>query len=33
MVASPLGSFNSTAMVMRFIANNAVHVNGAVRFP
>jgi hypothetical protein len=30
---SPLGSFDNTARVMRYIATNAVHVNGAVRFP
>ena len=28
-----LGSFNKTALVMRYIATNAVHVKGAVRFP
>jgi hypothetical protein len=31
--SSPLGSFNATARVMRYIAQNPVHVNGAVRFP
>lgn len=31
--AGPLGSFRRTATVMRYIATNAVHVNGAVRFP
>jgi hypothetical protein len=30
---SAMGSFNNTARVMRYIAQNAVHVNGAVRFP
>ena len=29
----PLASFNATARAMRFIASNAVHVNGAVRWP
>jgi hypothetical protein len=28
-----MDSFNSTAMVMRYLAQNQVHVNGAVRFP
>lgn len=27
-----LKSFNQTATVMRFIAQNQVHVNGAVKF-
>jgi hypothetical protein len=26
-------SFEKTAMVMRFIATNSVHVNGGVKFP
>lgn len=30
---SPLESFDNTARAMRYIATNAVHVNGAVRFP
>ena len=33
LLMSPLASFNQTATVMRFIAQNQVHVNGAVRFP
>jgi hypothetical protein len=31
-MASPLASFNQTATVMRFLAQNQVHVNGAVKF-
>lgn len=27
--SAALGSFNDTARVMKFIASNAVHVNGA----
>lgn len=30
---SAMASFNATARVMRYIAQNPVHVNGAVRFP
>jgi len=31
-MAAPLASFNQTATVMRFIATQQVHVNGAVKF-